>query len=84
MKRKSLKEKTDRELIIMLTYAVSFYADPGTYFAIAFFSDPPCGDFANDFSGTIDMGIKPGKLARKVLGRTMIRELNRRWPILKK
>ncbi len=84
MKRKSLKDKTDRELIIMLADALQFYAYPGTYCAIAFFSDPPCGDFINDFSETSDLGTKPGKLARKVLGRTMMRELNRRWSIPKK
>lgn len=40
-----------------------FYADPGTYFAIGFFPDRPCGDFMEDFSET-HLGMKPGKRAR--------------------
>ena len=41
--------------------ALTFYADPDTYFAIGFFPDPPCGEFINDF----DEEKKPGALARK-------------------
>lgn len=54
-----------------LKETLKFYADPDTYFAIAFFPDHPCGDFINDFSechhedlGTV---IKPGKKAREAL-----------------
>jgi len=47
--------------------ALRFYADPGTYFAIAYMPDPPCGDFINDFEETISMGYKPGKIARKAI-----------------
>jgi len=83
MKRKSLKDKTDRELIIILADALMFYADPMNYFAITILPDPPCGDFADDFSDTRgDLGVRPGKTARKALGPVMMRELNRRWPVL--
>ena len=44
---------------------LKFYADPDTYFAIAFLPDPPCGEFINDF----DELRKPGALARKTLKR---------------
>lgn len=55
--------------------ALAFYADPDTYFAIAFLPDPPCGDFAEDFEelegewGHPDGGtwVKPGKRARETL-----------------
>lgn len=50
-----------------LIEALGFYADPSTYFAIGFFPDHPCGDFINDFSKTDDLGMKPGKRARKAL-----------------
>ena len=46
--------------------ALEFYADPATYFAIGFFPDPPCGDFAADTSET-HLGMKPGKRARALL-----------------
>lgn len=49
-----------------LIEALEFYADPDTYFAIGFLPDRPCGEFINDGSET-DLGIKPGKKARKVL-----------------
>ena len=45
---------------------IKYYANPETYFAIGFFPDPPCGDFMKDFSET-DLGLKPGKKARKFL-----------------
>lgn len=47
--------------------ALDFYADPGTYFAIGFFPDLPCGEFIKDFSATPDLGNKPGKKARKAI-----------------
>ncbi|MDO8640825.1 MAG: hypothetical protein Q7R33_04725 [Nitrosarchaeum sp.] len=43
---------------------LAYYADPETYFAIGFASDPPCGDFINDFD---DVTRKPGLKARTVL-----------------
>ena len=49
-----------------LKEALSFYANPGTYIAIGFLPYPPCGDFMNDFSET-DLGVRPGKIARKAL-----------------
>jgi len=53
-----------------LIKALEFYADPDTYFAIGFRSDPPCGDFMGDFS-RVGEGVwatyKPGKLARAAL-----------------
>lgn len=56
-----------------LREALAFYADPETYFAIAFMADPPCGEFADDFEeldgalGHPDGGAwtKPGKRARE-------------------
>lgn len=47
--------------------ALQFYADPETYFGIAFLADPPCGDFTEDVSETEDLGMKPGKRARELL-----------------
>jgi hypothetical protein len=46
--------------------ALGFYADPGTYAAIGFLPDPPCGDFLDDFEDT-ELGRKPGKRARAAL-----------------
>ena len=54
-----------------LEEALEFYADPETYFAIAFFPDSPAGEFIEDFGD--DHGHyhfdrpMPGKLARKLL-----------------
>jgi len=51
--------------------ALEFYADPGTYHAISFMFDPPCGGFDTDFDE--EHGDKfyerpmPGKRARKAL-----------------
>lgn len=45
-------------------YALEFYADPSTYFAIGIFPDSPCGEFIDDFSET-HLGLKPGKRARE-------------------
>ena len=64
---------TDKKLIALqhkiireLTDTVIFYADIETYFAIAFLSDPPCGEFITDFEKS-DLGLKPGKRARRAL-----------------
>lgn len=54
------------EQIEKLLDALCFYADPDTYFAIMIMTDPPCGEFSEDFE-EIDEGYRPGKLARKVL-----------------
>lgn len=48
--------------------ALSFYADPENYFAIAFLPDPPCGAFMEDFDETY-LGVKPGKLARETINK---------------
>lgn len=54
-----------------LREALEFYADPDTYFAIGFMSDPPCGDFLTDISECVDSyGLdqtKPGMRARTAL-----------------
>lgn len=50
-----------------LAKALAFYAEPETYFAIAFLPDPPCGEFMDDFSETDHLGQKPGKRAREAL-----------------
>jgi hypothetical protein len=55
--------------------ALEFYADPETYFAWGFISDPPCGDFGDDFSET-ELGVKPGKRARSTLSRLAEKETN--------
>lgn len=47
--------------------ALEFYAEPGTYLAIGFFPDPPCGEFWDDFSDTEEFGERPGKRAREAL-----------------
>ena len=64
----ALKEQlaAREEVISEIATALSFYADPETYFAIGFFPDPPNGDFMNDFSETA-LGEKPGKLAREII-----------------
>lgn len=52
-----------------LRSALEFYADPETYFAVAFLFDPPCGGFESDFS-EVDhphFDLWPGKLARAAL-----------------
>lgn len=54
--------------IKQLESALAFYADPDTYFAIAFIADQPCGDFVDDVSKTLELGMKPGRRAREVLG----------------
>lgn len=48
-----------------LVEALAFYALPETYHAISILTDPPCGEFAEDFSDNNDYDYpKPGKLAR--------------------
>lgn len=55
-----------------LRKTLEFYADPETYFAIAFLPDPPCGDFVKDFE-PITKGViktwRPGKRARASLSK---------------
>ncbi len=57
-----------------LREALKFYADPDTYVAIAFLGDPPCGEFADDFSDVADgsgyVTERPGKRARAALQNT--------------
>ena len=59
--------------IAALEEALEFYADPDTYCAISFWSDPPCGEFMEDFSedhGYFDYDRPmPGARARAVLMR---------------
>ena len=61
----------DKEKIKKLTEALVFYADPGNYFAITFFSDPPSGAFIDDFSKVSDSPYydreMPGTFARETL-----------------
>lgn len=51
--------------------ALEFYANPDTYFAIGFSSDPPCGPFIDDFDLVTDASgaevERPGKQARAAL-----------------
>ena len=67
---------TDRQMIGKLVTAVTFYANPDTYFAIGFFPDKPCGGFLDDFSE--DHGSEnydramPGKLARQTLSEIVL------------
>lgn len=57
-----------------LREALTFYADPGTYHAIGFFFDPPCGAFDDDFSedhgDSFYKRAMPGKRARAALDGT--------------
>ena len=61
------------QIPLKLVTALSFYADPDTYTAVAFRFDPPCGPFREDFenmggpAGTRSARFKPGKLARETL-----------------
>ena len=61
----------DRQKIQKLKDALYFYADPDSYYGIGFMSDPPCGEFMDDFCGKHGMNQydrpMPGKLARKTL-----------------
>jgi len=59
-----------RKQISALAEALSFYADPESYHAIAFIGDPPCGEFSDDFSDVDHYHYDrpmPGKLARETL-----------------
>ena len=62
----TLRYKNERAELVE---ALTFYADPETYFAIAFMADPPCGPFVDDLDET-ELGDKPGKRARYVLAST--------------
>lgn len=50
-----------------LAASLCFYAAPESYFAVSILTDPPCGDFSDDFSET-EFGQKPGRRARIALG----------------
>ena len=54
-----------------LREALEFYADPDTWFAVALFPDPPCGEIVNDIGtteGWEEMPYeRPGKRARAAL-----------------
>ena len=56
---------------VKLRKTLKFYANPDTYHAIGFLLDPPCGDFAKDFShdhgGSFYERAMPGKKARRAL-----------------
>lgn len=57
--------------VAALREALKFYADPDNYIAISFLSDPPCGEFMNDFDEDhgnpfVDRPM-PGKRARALL-----------------
>jgi len=53
-----------------LRKALAFYADQDTWFAVSLIPDRPCGAIMEDFNETEGLGLKPGKLARTVLGET--------------
>ena len=64
------RAKKAEEEVKKLSEALYFYADPDSYFGIAFFPDPPCGSFMDDFSGDHEGDFDrnmPGDLARKTL-----------------
>lgn len=58
-------------IVEALKTALEFYADPATYFGIAFIGDPPCGEFQDDFeeieTDWNPKDFKPGKRARAAL-----------------
>jgi hypothetical protein len=64
-----LSKKTKCNIARMLE-TLAFYADPDSYFAIAFFSDKPCGEFMDDFDEEYNQELctydrpMPGKRAR--------------------
>lgn len=69
---KSLEVQALQKEVKRLRKALRFYADPDTYFAILFRSDPPCGQFMDDFEMILDeygnaATMRPGKLARQTL-----------------
>ena len=58
----------DKELLQLAIEALSLYADEDSYSAISFHSDPPCGEFADDFYGSEEYNrLMPGKRARDTL-----------------
>lgn len=64
---KKKREAAERQ-VEALREALSFYANPETYFAIAFMGDSPHGDFLDDFEDVPGFGAeKPGKRARAAL-----------------
>lgn len=72
-------ERYKRALGIALD-ALTAYADPASYHAVAFLFDRPCGEFADDFSRVRESGYNrpmPGKLARQAF-----RNLGKRYPNL--
>lgn len=75
-KRATERAEWAEEQITALRKALAFYADPLTYFAIAFIPDRPAGDFMEDFEDTDaqniwePIGVKPGKRARQALAVT--------------
>ena len=59
-----------REQAIDIVEALTFYANPETYFAIGFLPDRPCGEFADDVSDTGEpYGWRPGAKAREAIGK---------------
>ena len=67
---KMTKAELEKKLKIAKA-ALAFYGDPMTYFAISIFSDPPCGEFVNDYgkAARIDGVVEyfPGARARSTL-----------------
>lgn len=61
-----MTSKDKNKIIELLLAAVTFYADPETYYAITLLPDTLPGLFFYDFSKT-KLGVKPGKLARSAL-----------------
>lgn len=64
-----------KEKVKMLEEVLGFYADPETYYAIAFIADAPCGELMEDFEEPNNTELwenvhsaKPGKRARMALG----------------
>lgn len=64
---------TDAEKISILTEALAFYANPESYHAMVILGDPPCGEFAEDFSADHENSFyrreMPGKRARDALAK---------------
>lgn len=63
----------NEQMVRDLAEALIFYADPESYFAVGFWFDRPCGDFAEDFDGNHNNSMfdrdMPGAKAREVLRR---------------
>ena len=65
--------RASRAEVERLREALDFYADPHSYFAVMVMGDPPCGDFAYDWSEHGDPDFdpgdeRPGRRAREALG----------------